>query len=125
QQQASPLDPFEAWNEYERRWEAIGNGDLNESNLTFASIPWPMNPQPASVQDLNAERIKSFILSPAHSQNKSHKHLLREQLLRFHPDRFETRLLERVRESDRAAVKEGANMVARYLNDALPLYNSL
>ena len=125
QQRARTKDPLEAWNEYERRWLTFGQDDSENVKLTFDSFPWPMNPQPASVQELDAERIKSFILSPTHSQNKSHKQILREQLLRFHPDRFEGRWLSRVRESDRAAVKEGVNIIVRYLNDALALYNSL
>ena len=43
----------------------------------------------------------------------------RDQLLRFHPDRFEGRILLRCSEGERIAVKEGADKVTRYLNDAL------
>ena len=106
----------DAWENYERRWR---NVNTQEVDLSFASIPWPMESQPHSQFDITSYAIKDFILSPLHSMNKSHKQRLREQLLRFHPDRFEGRWLSRVRESDRAEVKDAINSVARYLNEAL------
>ncbi len=38
-------------------------------------------------------------------------------MLRFHPDRFEGRWMSAVRYDDRAAVKEGAGRVMRFLNE--------
>lgn len=114
-----------AWERYEERWRNA-NAQQND-NLTFASIPWPMELQPRSAADISSEAIKSFVLSPLHSASKLPKQRLREQLLRFHPDRFEGRWLGRVRESDREEVRKAINDVARYLNEALsqchsPLY---
>jgi len=106
----------DAWEIYEQRWR---NANTQEVDLSFASIPWPMESQPHSPSDITNNDIKEFILSPLHSANKSHKQRLREQLLRFHPDRFEGRWLSRVRESDRAEVRDAINTVARYLNEAL------
>jgi hypothetical protein len=106
----------DAWENYEQRWR---NANTQEVGLSFASIPWPMESQPHSPLDITSNAIKDFVLSPIHSANKSHKQRLREQLLRYHPDRFEGRWLSRVRESDRAEVKDAINTVARYLNDAL------
>lgn len=106
----------DAWEHYEQRWR---NANTQEVGLSFASIPWPMESQPYSPSDITSNAIKDFILSPLHSANKSHKQRLREQLLRYHPDRFEGRWLSRVRESDRAEVKDAINNVARHLNEAL------
>jgi len=78
-----------------------------------------MESQPHSPSDITSNAIKDFLFSPLHSVNKSHKQRLREQLLRYHPDRFEGRWLSRVRESDRAAVKDATNTVARHLSEAL------
>ena len=132
QQASRPTSPntllpmSEAWELYERRWHSAVVEDAgNAAFLTFESIPWPMNPQPMSVHELDGALVKSFILSPAHSLGKPAKQKLREQLLRFHPDRFEGRWLSRVRESDRTAVKEGVNKVARYINEALAQHSSL
>jgi len=132
QQASRPMSPntllpmSEAWEVYERRWHSAVVEDAgNAAFLTFESIPWPMNPQPMSVHELDGALVKSFILSPAHSLGKPAKQKLREQLLRFHPDRFEGRWLSRVRESDRTAVKEGVNKVARYINEALAQHSSL
>ncbi|KAF8305529.1 hypothetical protein DL93DRAFT_2036514, partial [Clavulina sp. PMI_390] len=87
--------------------------------LSFASIPWPTEWQPRSSDDITNEAIKSFILSPLHSSSKQPRQRLREQLLRFHPDRFEGRWLHRVRESDREQVRSAMNSVVRCLNEAL------
>jgi hypothetical protein len=81
--------------------------------------------RPTSTEDITSNEIKNFILSPLHSANRLPKQRLRDQLLRYHPDRFESRLLRRVRESDQAAVKEAVNTVAQHLNDLLARQNEL
>lgn len=123
-QQEREMTAQQAWDLYERRWQTAWD-ESDDGDLTFASIPWPMHPQPLSPTELDGAQVRAFILSPSHSQNKGHKQRLREQLLRFHPDRFEGRWLSRVRESDRAAVQQGVNMVARFLNDALAHHSSM
>ncbi|KAF8334125.1 uncharacterized protein EI90DRAFT_3121466 [Cantharellus anzutake] len=132
QQASRPTSPHaylsmsDAWEMYEQRWHFTMSDEIGSAApLSFESIPWPMNPRPTSVDELDGALVKSFILSPAHSQGKPAKQRLRDQLLRFHPDRFEGRWLSRVCENDRSAVKEGVNKVARYLNEALSQHSSL
>lgn len=115
---------IEAWEQFEQGWRSLCSG-ANAQDLTFASIPWPMESQPTSALDINGDAIRKFLLSPLHSANKPAKQRLREQLLRYHPDRFESRILRRVSESDRASVKQAVNTVAQCLNDALAQQNSL
>lgn len=107
---------WDAWERYDERWASLGE---KGTDLTFADIPWPTSIQPRSPSDISSFAIKNFVLSPLHSTDKSTRQRLREQLLRYHPDRFEGRWLTRVRESDRDAVKLATNNVARYLNEAL------
>lgn len=75
----------DAWERYEARWRTANSQD---DNLSFAFIPWPMEFQPRSATEISSDAIKAFILSPLHSINKQPKQRLREQLLRFHPDRL-------------------------------------
>jgi len=49
-------------------------------------------------------------------EKKLRKEKLRETFLRFHPDKFEGRLMNRVRESDRERVREAVGIVVRVLN---------
>ena len=59
------------------------------------------------------------MLSPHHSPEKKARDRLKEQLLRWHPDRFEGKWLTRVAEEDREEVKKGVGQVARALNELM------
>ncbi|KAG8797406.1 hypothetical protein FS842_008524 [Serendipita sp. 407] len=140
----SPSTVFrEAWESYESRWSQLSaaqhaGGNLTSSSpprLGFTDIPWPILHQPTRASDLGSQlteaNVSSFILSPFHStsttpasstspnnESRSRKLKIREALLRWHPDKV-ARILNMVCEDDRAAVKEGAEAVARHLNALL------
>lgn len=96
-------------------------------------VPWPMFVQdlavPASsshfdLDAITAEAITTFLLPasrfaqafPDLAIKKERREKLRETLLRFHPDKFEGRILSRVEEKDRAKTKEAVAKVAILLN---------
>ena len=106
-----------AWNMYEHRWAALQSS--REERLTFRTVPWPLIRTPSSPSSLSNANIASFLLSPLHSGGKSRKDRIREAMQRWHNDKFEPRILPRVIESDRGAVKEGVDAVVRCLNDLL------
>jgi hypothetical protein len=113
-----------------------------QGSLTFSDIPWPVvsahrrkpdkkgsstaGPPPmVSLEDLTADAIGAFLVPPSAStssstnvdKDKKHrKDRLRETFLRYHPDKFESRLLKRVRESDQEKVREAIGVVVRALN---------
>lgn len=73
-----------------------------------------------SLEHLTVESISAFLL-PINSAledptKKERKEKLRETMLRFHPDKFEGRLMKRVREGERDKVKEAIGQVVRALN---------
>lgn len=107
----------EAWNVYELRWVAL-SAAYDGIFLKFRDIPWPLLVPPLTPEEITAEGIEAFILSPLHSQEQTTKERIRAGLLRWHPDRF-CRVLGRVRESERSAVEEGVGIVVRCLNDLL------
>jgi hypothetical protein len=106
---------LEVWNAYESGWAAM----TTATQLRFRSIPWPTLNPVSSPEMLLPIQIAAFILNPQHSQGKSRKDRLREALLRWHPDRFESKWLNKVAEEDRDSVKEGVGCVVRALNDLL------
>lgn len=95
----------------------------------FQDIPWPVAPpvddrSSITVDDISPELISSFLLptNPADMPSvepSSVKDILRITMLRFHPDKFETRILSRVREKDKNKVKEVADIVVRALNSLM------
>jgi flagellar biosynthesis GTPase FlhF len=112
-----------AWRTYEGRWALLSQRQPELgllSALTFERIPWPVAdvPQGRTLDMLQPEAIREFLLSPAHSPDVSSKDRIRAALRRWHPDKF-TRVLNQVMESDRTAVEEGMGVVVRCLNDML------
>ena len=92
--------------------------------LRFKTIPWPMLSPPSGPDDLTTNAVGNFVLSPHHSQDKSRKDRLKEQLLRWHPDRFENKWMAKVNQEEKDAVKNGAGQVVRALNELMARENS-
>lgn len=109
-----------AWAMYESAWTALKDRPV----LFFRSIPWPVLRQPSDVEDLTANAIGAFILSPVHSGDKSARDRLKEQLLRWHPDRFESKWLSKVDGEEKEVVRRGAGQVVRGLNELMARENS-
>jgi len=125
----------EAWSIYESRWmlltfatRSIGpssNTEVQQTNaashltLSFSDIPWPLLYLPRTCHDITAESIKRFLASEYHSSEKTHRERIKEALLRWHPDRFGSRILDHVRESQRDEVRKGVDIVVRCLNELL------
>ncbi|KAH9833468.1 uncharacterized protein C8Q71DRAFT_773611 [Rhodofomes roseus] len=109
---------------YDARWkELLGPSAGTESSLHFADIPWPVHPPELSsrrargltMDDLTTEAISAFLLTQDDSEagKKERKEKLRETMLRFHPDKFEGRILKLVVEVEREPVMEAVGIVVR------------
>ncbi|KII95662.1 hypothetical protein PLICRDRAFT_99074 [Plicaturopsis crispa FD-325 SS-3] len=116
----------EARETYEARWKDLLTGD---DELRFEDIPWPVVAAYSSskrsarvvVDDLTPEAICAFVVPLAAGSSeaelkKERRDKLRETMLRFHPDKFEGRVMRRVREKDRDRTVEAVGYVARALN---------
>ena len=105
---------------YENRWaELRSSNTVDVGPLRFHDIPWPSFDQVRSVEDLTEERILAFV-SQLHEHIQGpgggHAKSLRSEMLRWHPDKFDGQVLEKVIESDRDAVRNGAGHISRILN---------
>lgn len=123
----------EARESYERRWKDLSIERADARHLKFEDIPWPIyaahvkqrTPTALALEALTADAIATFIFRDASlakgptsdaTEKKERKERLRETMLRFHPDKFEGRLMKRVRESDQTRVREAVGQVVRALN---------
>ncbi|KAJ7593712.1 hypothetical protein C8J56DRAFT_776364 [Mycena floridula] len=105
---------LETWRRYEDRWAALS---ASSGPLSFSDIPWPMVTSPVCVEQISPAEIRAFLYSTVHSPGLSREQRIKAAQLRWHPDRF-SRILKRVSEANgKAAVEEGAGVVARCLND--------
>lgn len=90
--------------------------------LTWVDFPWPVLRPPSLPDDISLVLLNAYISTPflpEKEKAKSHKERIKEHLRRWHPDRFESKVLPRVVEPEREKVKQGAGNVVRYLNDLL------
>jgi len=94
---------------YDRRWAELLNS--RSVDLGFGDVPWPVRGQ-LEIAQLTTEAISAFLF-PSGSGGRMRKEVLREAMLRFHPDKFEGRVMARIRSEDRDSVREGANAVVR------------
>jgi hypothetical protein len=104
---------------YEDKWAALRGNTVGIEHIGFYDIPWPSFENVIGVWDITEERVLTFVCHPLHEhihgpgggQAKS----LRSEMLRWHPDKFEGKVLGKVVEGDREAVREAAGRVARIL----------
>lgn len=109
--------------EHDRQWARIKT--LND--LGWDSFPWPMFKKPTEPEELTSVAIGAYVLSPHHPTDKSKaaRDRVKDHIKKWHPDRFDTKLLRKVREEEREKVREGAGLVARNLNEMLTRSNIL
>jgi len=119
--------------EYECRWASLLHKDQTEPTklLSFSDVPWPIfpsfpsskskeEPVPITVEHLTPGAIAAFILpqlddgsASSQERDKKRKDVLRDAMLRFHPDKFEGRVLRQVVEADQERVREAVGIVVR------------
>jgi hypothetical protein len=119
----------EAWSIYESRWMLMNFATRSSpiiiqsapGNLTlsFRDIPWPLLHPPSSCDGITTIAIRRFLASEHQASDKSLRDRIKEALLRWHPDRFEGRIMEHVRVDQREEIKKGADIVVRCLNELL------
>lgn len=83
--------------------------------------------RPSGPDDITLIAISGYVLSPYYPDkdpNRPTKDRIKEHIRRWHPDRFDTKLLPKVIEADKERVREGAGSVVRSLNDLLMKENS-
>ena len=131
--------------EYDRRWKDLLDPNAqHHSLLSFGDIPWPLfapmvhsdaaDPDSFSItlEHFTATAISAFLIPvsanlalaqeagaslPALVQEKKEKkEKFREAMLRFHPDKFEGRVMRKVVETDKGIVREAVGQVARVIN---------
>jgi hypothetical protein len=103
---------------YEEKWAALRSNAIGVEHLSFYDIPWPSFENTRGSVDIIEERVLAFVCHPLHEHIQGgggQARSLRSEMLRWHPDKFEGKVLGRVVEGDREAVREAAGRVARIL----------
>ncbi|SJK97430.1 uncharacterized protein ARMOST_00682 [Armillaria ostoyae] len=107
---------------YELKWAVLKSGNLTPTDQPiFSNFPWPCFETISAEEDLTSEKVRRFLLDPArpNAKDKSKKEIIKEELLRWHPDKF-VKVLPLVYESEREKVSAAAKTVGRVITDLLP-----
>jgi hypothetical protein len=104
---------------YEAKWAVLRGNTIAVENIDFHDIPWPSFEDVRAILDITEERVLAFVCHPLHEHIQGPggglAKSLRSEMLRWHPDKFEGKVLGKVIEGDREAVREAAGRVARIL----------
>ena len=108
---------------YRARWATVGDtgGEIEEAELAFKDIPWPIYTSKGrlDLDDLETDAVRAFLEAVASDRGEGtdeFRKVLRDAIRAFHPDRFFSRILARVRAADRDMVKEGVERCSRIIN---------
>ncbi|KAK0195333.1 hypothetical protein F5146DRAFT_1025074 [Armillaria mellea] len=107
---------------YESKWAVLKSGNLAPNDqLTFSNFPWPCFEIISTEVDFTTENVRRFLLDPArpNAKDKSKKEIIKEELLRWHPDKF-VKILPLVHENETDKVSAAAKTVGRMITDLLP-----
>ncbi|KAG1739131.1 uncharacterized protein EDB91DRAFT_392752 [Suillus paluster] len=131
--------------EYDQKWKDLLDPNTRDGSLlSFGDIPWPLfvpmmhsdtthsDSSSITLEHFTATAISAFLIPistkfalaqaagvslPTNDRDKKEKkEKLRETMLRFHPDKFEGRVMRKVLEADKDRVREAVGQVARILN---------
>jgi hypothetical protein len=104
---------------YEEKWAALRSNFVGVEVLGFCDIPWPVFEGVQGVEDITEERVLAFVCHPLHEHvqgtGEGQVKSLRSEMLRWHPDKFEGKVLDKVVVGDREAMREAEGDVARIL----------
>ncbi len=119
EREAAESSPARRLRDYEGKWAELHRNVIGREQLGFYDIPWPLFEKIRVVEDITEERVLAFVCHllqeqiqvPSGGQAKN----LRSEFLRWHPDKFDVKVLDKVVEGDRGAVREAAGHVVRIL----------
>ncbi|OBZ77345.1 hypothetical protein A0H81_02316 [Grifola frondosa] len=105
---------------YHEKWALLK--EVPDGSTEFCEFPWPViSSAIRSVEELTKARVKEFVFHDLRKgldgKSKSERVRAREEILLWHPDKFN--LLPKARARDRDQVEEAAGIVARILTNLL------
>ncbi|VDC00328.1 unnamed protein product [Peniophora sp. CBMAI 1063] len=101
---------------YEAAWTKLSHPPTDsQPDMRISDIPWPVFDTVNDAAALTPDALSSFLLP----EGVNRKEKLRQTMLRFHPDKFEARVLVRVIEADRERVQECLGAVVQAVGDLM------
>lgn len=106
---------------YEDKWAELRTNAML-SSIDFKELPWPtLELKYFTPEEITQDGVRAFVfhaLRPV-APEKSAKDKVKAEVLRFHPDKFNARVLPKVREDQRGLAAELAGAIVRTLTTLL------
>ncbi|KAG8920755.1 hypothetical protein FRC01_000612 [Tulasnella sp. 417] len=98
---SSPRKVVDAYNRYSAFWK----GAYSPRTLTFSSVPWPVVDAPKHPTSLNVNAVRSFLLSPHHSQGVPARERVEHAQSVWEPKSFMATYGPKMREDDKEKIE--------------------
>ncbi|KAF9226418.1 hypothetical protein BS17DRAFT_548692 [Gyrodon lividus] len=101
---------------YEAKWDELRNNN-SLPPINVSELPWPVLGGISSPEQVTYQTVLSFIFYPYRPfvEGKSARDKVKAEVLRFHPDKFNTRVVPKVQPCQQAVAQEIAGAVTRIL----------
>ena len=122
EREAAQRNPETLLRLYEGNWAKLRSNSVGAGPLTLNDVPWPWFGNVPCLEDITDKRVLEFVGHPLRRHMQSGGGLartLRFELLHWHSDRFDRKVLDRVVDDHREAVKNAAERVTRILTDVM------
>ncbi|KAG1801095.1 uncharacterized protein BJ212DRAFT_1399924 [Suillus subaureus] len=106
---------------YDTKWKELKLSQKLTS-VMLCEMPWPTFQQGcASPDDISRRSMEEFIFHPLRPgmETKSRKDRLKVEILRFHPNKFNSNIVRKLRECDRERASKIAGALARILTNMM------
>ncbi|TCD68175.1 hypothetical protein EIP91_011453 [Steccherinum ochraceum] len=103
---------------YEQKWAALQSPTLVEGPVYFNQVPWPVTFTLTCPAEITKEAISTFLFHECRPDiaGKSKKKVIRSEILRFHPDKFNTTTIPRADPAHVPVIAQAADIVIKHLN---------
>lgn len=104
-----------------QKWDHLMKGNLQPSSITFGELPWPILGVVNSPADISCEGLRQFIFHPLRktADGTTRRGKVKAELLKWHPDKFNAKVVSKLKDGERDLAMEAAGLVARFLNQVM------
>jgi hypothetical protein len=104
---------------YDNEWDALKNDNFElKEPIHFAQMPWPVLAHVTHPYQITYAAVEEFLFHPLRTA-KSPKDRLRAEIMKWHPDKFDRKILSKVVVEQIDLVREASGHVARILTQMM------
>lgn len=110
-----------AFQAYDNKWNLLSKLANELSSIYFWDIPWPVFHPVTHPSQLTGDAVKQFLFWPGRpgTEDKTPRGILKNELLKWHEDKFKNTTVKRVVENEQEMAAEAGKIVNIILSNLL------